>query len=136
LGRDAGFEYDFRRLNPKEIQHGINAGDTMHGASGVPIYILANELSEASRVARAVEESLWDSFAPKDRILALSLANFIPPDVDARVKQIRRMKVALDRIWEKLGDEDRENLQKLRDLLKHIDPITLEMLPPYVRDAF
>jgi uncharacterized protein len=136
FAKDAGFEYDFRRLNPKEIQHGINTGETLHGASGVPIYILANDLGEAATVARAVEVDLAERFAPSEKILSLSLANFLPPDVDVRVGHIVRMKEALDRIWSKLGDEDQERLAELRRLLEHVDPITLSILPPYVRDAF
>jgi uncharacterized protein len=136
FAKDAGFEYDFRRLNPDEIEHGINAGATMHGASGVPLYILASNLEEASEVARAVEEDLARGFATPEKLLSLSLANFLPPDVDDRVREIVRMKEALERIWPKLGDEDRQRFEELRGLLERTDPITLPILPAYVRDAF
>jgi uncharacterized protein len=136
FAKDASFEYDFNRLNAPEIQHGMNAGDTLHGASGVSLYILASDVEEASRVAHAVESELAEGFAPPERILSLSLASFLPPDVDARVREIGRMDESLGRIWPKLSDEDRERFARLHELLERTDPITLAILPPYVRDAF
>ncbi|HLU47224.1 MAG TPA: MMPL family transporter, partial [Planctomycetota bacterium] len=135
--KDVEFEYDFQRLNPPETQHGMSQGETLHGASGVPIYVLAGDVTEATRVASTVERELVEmGFAPADRVLSLSLASFLPPDVDARVAEVRRMREALDRIWDRISEADRARFARLRDLLETEDPITLESLPPYVRDAF
>ncbi|NLY94188.1 MAG: MMPL family transporter, partial [Myxococcales bacterium] len=136
FAKDASFEYDFRRLNPKEIAHGIESSATMHGASGVPIYVLAHDVTEAASVAREIESDLAQGFTTKERLLSLSLTNFLPPDVDARLVEIRRMRAALDRIWPKLDEEDRARLEEVRELVRRDDPITIELLPEFVRDSF
>lgn len=136
FGKDARFEYEFKKLNPPEIEHGIATSGALHGASGVPLYILADHAGDAGRIAHETERILGERFTDPEKILSLSLSSFLPDDLDARMSALDRLRALDARIEARISDEERREYAGLRALLEDHEPLRYELLPEFIRDVF
>ena len=136
FGKDASFEYEFKKLNPREIEHGIATAGALHGASGVPLYVLTDGEGDAGRIAHETERILGERFTAPENILTLSLSSFLPDDLDARLKELERLRALDARIAQRVSEEELEEYAGLRELIEEREPLRYELLPEFVRDLF
>lgn len=136
FGKDASFEYEFKKLNPREIEHGIATAGALQGASGVPLYVLTDSEGDAGRIAHETERILSERFTAPENILTLSLSSFLPDDLDARLKELERLRALDARIAQRVSEEELEEYAGLRELIEEREPLRYELLPEFVRDVF
>lgn len=136
FANDARFEYDFKRINPPEIEHGIATSGALHGASGVPLYILADHEGDAGRIAHEAERILGARFTAPEHILSLSLSTFLPDDLDERIQELDRLRELDARIEARMSEEELREYAGLRELLKPRERLRYEILPEFIRDVF
>jgi len=127
------FEYDFRKLTPKLVGHGIPWGEAMHSTTRLATVMLADSANDLEATAAAMRAEHPEREQQAEAWL-LTPASFVPPDQPSRLKAITKLRAAFDRAYQRLPDEKKDELEYVQPLLSVTQPITVEDLLCWVRE--
>ncbi len=124
------FEYDFSRLRPSNVGHGIDWGSAMHGTTRSAVYLISDD-TEALEAAAADLRERGEAEPTSAGPALLTPASFVPPEQAERLEAIGRLREAV------LAAEQRSAAEELTaevlPLLDVREPITPDELPAWVR---
>ena len=127
------FEYDFRKLTPKLVGHGIRWGEAMHSTTRLATVMLADSQKDLEETAaslrakhpeRAKDEEAW----------LLTPASFVPQQQEERLRAIAKLRTAFDRAYARLSEKEKDEIAYVRPMLEVKEPITANDLPRWVRE--
>lgn len=133
-GRGVEFEYNFRNLRAKGSGTGINWGRTMHGTNRNAIYLMAEDPETLAVTAAAIRREGPRGLLKKESAWVFTPRSFIPPDQPARLKQIARIRRAVEEGERHAGEAFSKRLGRFRRLIEVTEPIRLEEMPRWVTD--
>lgn len=130
-----GFEYDFRRLRPSRVSHGLPWGKALHGTTRVPVFVLARSRDEMRSVAEQLRARGPEGVANPDEPWLVTAESFIPRDQSARLAALARLRVALEEAVPFMSDEQQRAFTTTwAPLLAVNQPFSVEQAPPWVAD--
>lgn len=130
VGRGVDFEYDFRNLRPPNVGHGIPTGGSLHGTTGPAVYLLGDSPEAVANFTGDLDlENL-----PGGEGLLLTPEMLIPPEQDARLAAIARIRAAVARIKPRLEGEAAEQVAQIEPWLNVDAPIEATALPTWIAD--
>jgi len=137
VGRDLGFEYNFRKLDPKSVQSGIRAGGAVHGTQRRAIVVLGEDRAEVEAVAASVRAEGAGDLTRDDAPWVIAPSSFVPAEQERKLAALSRLRAAADKVLENAeDDEDRKRVEALRALTAIDEPITAAALPEWVRQRW
>jgi hypothetical protein len=134
VGRDLSFEYDFRKLRPSGVAHGIPWGGTLHGTSRTAVYLLADDEAALREAASGLRADRPSELVKGEGSFVLVPAAFIPSDQKARLERIEDLADTLARAKRNATGELAERIERFEPLTAVKDPLTLAKLPRWVSE--
>ncbi len=134
LGRGVEFEYNFKKLRPTDVAHGIPWGGTLHGTSRTEVYMLADDPEALRRAAAGIREQRPPELVQGDDSFIVIPAAFIPPDQPKRIAALRSLAQTLRNAKRNASDQLRAKIERFEPLANVTEPITLERLPRWVSE--
>ncbi|MCG8555044.1 MAG: MMPL family transporter [Proteobacteria bacterium] len=130
--RDLDFEYDFTKLQPREMSHGVDWGRAMHGTSRTAIVVLGEDADSVEQVVATLRKMGPAGFAHDPDSWLVTSSAFIPPDQAARLAQIARLSKTLAKGTAAGTSQQQRLLARWRALAAVRDPIDVQSLPRWV----
>ncbi len=134
IGKDLDFEYNFRKLRPKGVSHGIDWKSALHGTIRSAIVMMSDDSDALHQAAEAIRQENMDDLTRKKPPLIITPSSFIPADQSNRLDQIKRLRNAVDEGLRHAQKENRVKLEKWRTLLDMKSPIDRDSLPKWVHE--
>lgn len=134
VGRDLEFQYDFRKLRPEVVQHGIPWHRAMHGTTRNAVVMLADDPAALEAAAAGLRAEGLGEGEDGLQTWIVSPASFVPPDQPARLQAIGDLRRAVARADKHADEATRRKLSAYGPLLAVDAPIEAAQLPPWVRD--
>lgn len=134
--RGIDFEYDFRKLRPTAVHHGIAWGRAVHGTNRSAVYLIADRPEDLESVADRLREEGPGDLVRTDQPWLVTPHSFVPPDQTARLAAIARLRAAVDEAKRRAPAEVAERLDRVSPYLEVTEPIRDDDLPAWVRGWF
>lgn len=133
-GEGVEFEYDFNKLRPQNVSHGIPWGETLHGTTRSAVYLLADDQQSLDEVAAALRrEPPTDILRADDPFLIIPGA-FVPPQQAERLKAISELRGTVERAKEQASSTTRQRIEDFLPLVSVTEPIVDTKMPLWVSD--
>lgn len=133
FGSQVDFEYDFRKLTPKRVGHGIRWGEAMHSTTRLSVIMMADNPAELERTAASLRKA-HPEHDHDEQPWMLTPSSFVPSNQSDRIEAIGKLRSAFNRAHKRLSKEEREELSYITPLLGIEKAITPEDLPRWVRE--
>jgi predicted RND superfamily exporter protein len=133
LGSGVEFEYDFGKLRPSTVSHGIPWSGTLHGTTRTAVYLLADDQAALSEVAAELRANRPEKVVAGDKPFLIIPGAFVPPDQPARLAALRKLSDTLTRAKEAAAEETRADVESFIPLTQVSEPVTVEGMPRWVR---
>ena len=127
------FEHNHHRLQPPGVGHGLAVSRAVHGTTGSPVYLLADDPETLARAAEDLERRGFDAVAPMGGAVLIAPRTFIPEEQEAKLAAVARIRRALERGEPHLDGDARAQIAPLRRWLGVTDPVDPGRLPPWLR---
>jgi uncharacterized protein len=134
--RGIDFEYDFRKLRPASVGHGIAWGRAVHGTNRTAVYLIADRPEDLESVTRRLLEQGPGDLVRTDQPWLITPQSFVPPDQEARLAAITRLRAAVDEAKRRAPPAVVERLDRISPYLDVTEPIRDDDLPAWVRGWF
>ncbi|MEM7447361.1 MAG: MMPL family transporter [Myxococcota bacterium] len=121
------FEHEFQRLRNPGVSNTIKRHGAIRGPGGVSVYMMAEKPEDLLDI-QAVRESKLAEGA-----VVLTPQTLIPPDQEAKLSAIHRMKEAIGRVEGRLEGEAKRRVDRIRPLLVE-RPVRAADLPQWAAD--
>jgi uncharacterized protein len=128
------FEYDFRKLDSKEVGHGIPWGDALHGTNRTAIYLMADDEAALREVAQAIRKDPPELFLSQGNLSLIVPSAFLPPDQPEKLKTLAEINANLLRAKQRVGPEVIRDIEKIEPFTRVKTPIVTSEIPKWVSD--
>lgn len=132
LGTHVSFEYNFRNLQAKSVDHGIRFTEAMHGTTRSAVVMLADSSESLEATAQQMRAEHPEK-VQADQPWLLTPASFVPPEQGERLQAIAQLRQAVERAKRRLPQARQQSIAHLDPWLAVDQPITPEALPRWVR---
>lgn len=134
IGKDVGFEYNFRKLRAEGGGHGIDWASSMHGTTRSSVYMLADDSEHLQEAAKQLRASRPTELLNTDGPFLVIPSAFIPAQQEARLAAIGQLKDTLANARERADGALQERIDALEPLVNVTQPLAVEELPRWMRD--
>ena len=134
IGKDVGFEYNFRKLRAEGGGHGIDWASSMHGTTRSSVYMLADDSEHLIEAAKHLRASRPTELLNTDGPFLVIPSAFIPAQQEARLAAIGELKNTLANARERADGALQERIDALEPLVNVTQPLEVEELPRWMRD--
>ncbi len=134
VGTRIGFEYDFRKLRPPEVSHGLPWGQAVHGTTRTPIFMLGPNSQRTAEVASRLRAQGPQELGPPDLPWVFTAQQFVPADQDARNAAILRLRESLARALPFMDDAQRAAYETTWRSLLEAQPFSVRDMPAWIQD--
>lgn len=128
------FEYDFRKLDSKEVGHGIPWGDALHGTNRTAIYLMADDEAALRDVAQAIRKAPPELFLSQGNLSLIVPSAFLPPDQPEKLELLAEINANLLRAKQHVGPDVIRDIDKIEPLTRVKTPIVTSEIPKWVSD--
>lgn len=128
------FEYDFRKLDSKEVGHGIPWGDALHGTNRTAIYLMADDEPALREVAQAIRKDPPELFLSQGNLSLIVPSAFLPPDQTEKLETLAKINADLLRAKQHVGPDVIRDIEKIEPLTRVKTPIVTSEIPKWVAD--
>lgn len=128
------FEYDFRKLDSKEVGHGIPWGDALHGTNRTAIYLMADDEAALRDVAQTIRKDPPELFKTNGNLSLIVPSAFLPPDQPEKLKTLAEINANLLRAKQHVGPDVIRDIEKIEPLTRVKTPIVTSEIPKWVSD--
>lgn len=132
FGRGVEFEYDFRKLQPKAVSHGIPWRETLHGTTRTAVYMLANDQAALADAADQLRADPPTEVVKGDEPFLIVPGGFVPPDQERRLAAVARLERTLDAARKVAEPELVKDIDAFSELVGIKEPIRDDSLPRWV----
>jgi uncharacterized protein len=133
-GRGVEFEYDFRKLDPENIGHGIPWGRTLHGTNRTAVYLMADDSQALDEVAQALRKEPPAELTLGQPLSLVIPSAFIPSEQPRKLEILQELADTLRRAKEHANPQLKESIERLEPLTRVTEPISPEHMPRWVSD--
>jgi hypothetical protein len=133
IGHGVEFEYDFSKLRPKTVSHGIPWGATLHGTTRTAVYLLADDQAALSAVAKELRAHRPEQVVKGDQPFLIIPGAFVPGNQPARLAALAKLSRTLARARDAASAKTKADLDAFSSLAEVKDPVTAAGMPRWVR---
>lgn len=128
------FEYDFRKLDSKEVGHGIPWGDALHGTNRTAIYLMADDENSLRDAASGIRQQPPALFGTPGNLSLIVPSAFLPPDQPEKLEILADINANLLRARKHVGPDVMRDIDKIEPLTRVKTPIVNSEIPKWVAD--
>jgi uncharacterized protein len=133
-GKGVEFEYDFRKLDPENMGHGIPWGRTLHGTNRTAVYLMADDANALHDAAEALRKEPPQDLTQGNPLSLVIPSAFIPTEQEKKLETLKELGETLHKAKEYTNPELTRSIERLEPLTKVREPITPEQMPRWVSD--
>ncbi len=128
------FEYDFRKLDSKDVGHGLPWGGALHGTNRTAIYLMADDAEALRETAQAIREKPPELFLSDGTLSLVVPGAFLPPDQPEKLEILGVLNANLVRAKKHVSPEIMKDIDKVEPLTRIKTPIVPSEMPQWVSD--
>ena len=136
VGRDLAFEYNFRRLQPQVVSHGIPWKQAIHTTTRTPIFLMADAPEELRRVAQELRQSDEVERVQSKPSWVITPETFIPLAQAERIAAIARLRDVVEKVKKYATKKQLADIERREKLFRIDEPISAANLPGWVTTWF
>jgi predicted RND superfamily exporter protein len=128
------FEYDFRKLDSKDVGHGLPWGGALHGTNRTAIYLMADDEEALRETASALRENPPELLLSDGTLSLVVPGAFIPPDQKEKLELLGNLNTNLVRAKLHVSPEVLKDIERVEPLTRVKTPIVAAEMPQWVSD--
>lgn len=128
------FEYNFSKLDSKEVGHGIPWGGALHGTNRTAIYIMADDDVALREAADAIRKGPPELFISQGSVSLIVPGAFLPADQEEKLATLAKVNADLIRAKQYVTPEVLADIEKIEPLTRIKTPIVTSEIPRWVSD--
>lgn len=128
------FEYDFRKLDSKDVGHGLPWGGALHGTNRTAIYLMADDEEALRGAARSIRENPPELFLSNGTLSLVVPGAFLPPDQKEKLEILSELNSNLVRAKQHVSPDVAKDIDQVEPFTRIKEPIATSEMPQWVSD--
>lgn len=128
------FEYDFRKLDSKDVGHGLPWGGALHGTNRTAVYLMADDEDSLRETAGALRANPPELLLSNGTLSLVVPGAFIPPDQKEKLELLGNLNTNLVRAKQHVSSDVLKDIERVEPLTRVKTPIVADEMPQWVSD--